>query len=110
MSNESTLFTQILNGEEPGVVLLRDDDARIAIIQNMFPEAALHWLVVPYEPIPSIEALAPERLLELIAFAIRRTPDLMPDFPDLQRGFSIKFHVGAYQTVPHAKLHVLGTE
>lgn len=28
----------------------------------------------------------------------------------VQQGFSIKFHCGAFETIPHAKLHILTTE
>jgi len=32
------------------------------------------------------------------------------DYPALGYGFTIKFHLGAYETIPHAKLHILSKE
>lgn len=106
-------FCAILAGQAPGRIIARDDNKEIALIQSLHPEAAIHWLAIPYEHIPSLEALenwAPETLLDLLAFATAQAQSNLEEYPELQRGFTLKLHYGAYETVPHAKLHLLSTE
>lgn len=106
-------FAAILRGEADGVIIARDDEQRFAIIESMEPEAALHWLAVPYEAGRSTEQLQrsdPQRFVDLVEFAIAKTRSHAEDFPELAQGFSIKIHFGAFETVPHAKLHILSTE
>jgi hypothetical protein len=51
-----------------------------------------------------------QRFLDLVDFAITQTRALTAEFPQLENGFSVKFHVGSFEIVPHAKLHILSTE
>lgn len=111
-SNDDT-FVSILNGEEPGTIIARDVIKRFAIIECLHPEAAVHWLAIPYEPIPSIEELERnnrERFLDLIDFAVSAARSRVDAYPELELGFTIKFHFGSFETVPHAKLHILSCE
>ncbi len=111
--DEESPFVAILAGEAPGEVLARDDARRFALVQSLYPEGAIHWLAIPYEPITSIEELQKTdraRFLELVEFAIAQTQALAEKYPLLERGFTIKFHFGGYETVPHAKLHILSVE
>ncbi len=113
ISNEESPFVTILAGEGSDEVLARDEARRFALVKSMHPEGAIHWLAVPYEPIASIEELEKTdraRFLELVEFAITQTQALAETYPLLQRGFTIKFHFGGYETVPHAKLHILSVE
>ena len=113
MSDEKDLFTAIISGEQPGNVIIKDDEKQIALIECIEPEAAVHWLAVPYEHGYGTEEMERdhrERFLELIDFAISQTKTLTPDYPVLDNGFSVKFHVGAFETIPHPKLHILSTE
>jgi histidine triad (HIT) family protein len=113
MEEKRSLFNAILSGEEPGTVVARDDEARLAVIEALHPEAAIHWLAIPFEPVSSIEVLqadAPARFAQLVSYAIETTRAYCEEHPMLDKGFSIKFHVGGYETVPHAKLHILSTE
>ena len=106
-------FTAILRGEEPGTVIARDNARRFAIIASMEPEAAVHWLAVPFEAGQSTEQMQHdnrERFLQLIDHAINESKARVRDYAELERGFTIKFHLGAYETVPHAKLHILSAE
>ena len=112
-SLEDSTFVSVLNGGAPGTVIARDVIKRFAIIECLHPEAAVHWLAVPYEPIPSIEELQKndrERFLGLMEFAITEARSRADTYPELAQGFTIKFHLGAYETVPHAKLHILSSE
>lgn len=119
MLEESTMpmlespFVNILNGTEPGTIIARDDEKRFAIIQNLHPEAAVHWIALPFEPIASTEELAHtdrERFLDLLEFAMQETRARVEEVEGLGNGFTIKFHIAAFETIPHAKLHILSCE
>ncbi|HNS39687.1 MAG: hypothetical protein LC131_09605 [Anaerolineae bacterium] len=106
-------FSAILRGDQPGTVIVRDDRQRFAIIASLEPEAAIHWLAVPFEPGFSTEEMKQkegERFLALLEFAVNETKAQAESYPALHNGFTIKFHLGAYETVPHAKLHILSME
>ncbi len=106
-------FCGILDGSEPGNVLARDDERRFAMIENIHPEGTVHWMAVPFEHIESIELFQnhePERFLDLVQFAIRETKARRAEYPLLVGGYTVKLHFGAYETVPHAKLHILSVE
>ncbi len=106
-------FTAIVSGDEPGVVLARDEEKRFALIESLHPEGAIHWLAIPYEAEYTTEELAcnhRERFLDLVDFAITHTRQLALEHPRLDNGFTIKFHFGPFETIRHAKLHILSTE
>ena len=106
-------FVDILNKDAEGEIIARDEEKRFALIKSLHPEGAIHWLAIPYEPIESIEALElsdRERFLELVEFATSQAKALRSEYPELQKGYTIKFHFGGYETVPHAKLHILSVE
>ncbi len=112
-SNVYSPFVGILRGEEPGTVIARDDDKQFALIASMEPEAAVHWLAMPYEAGLSTEQLQAEdreRFLDLVEWTIAETQAHLAEHPEFANGFTIKMHFGAYETVPHAKLHVLSVE
>jgi histidine triad (HIT) family protein len=70
-------------------------------------------MAMPLEHVESTEELEHtdrQRFLELVDFAISATKELAPDYPQLTRGFSIKVHFGSFETIPHAKLHILNVE
>lgn len=111
--NLTSPFTAILNGEEPGSIIARDDAQRFALIASLEPEAAVHWLAVPYESGYSTEEMKQgqgDRFLALLDYALSETKARVEDHPELANGFTIKFHCGAYETVPHAKFHILSIE
>lgn len=113
MSEEKSLFAAIISGEEQGTIVVQDDEKQLALIECLEPEAAIHWLAVPYEYGCGTEELEQEhsaRFLELVDFALIETKALVEEYPILRNGFTIKFHVGAFETIPHAKLHILSSE
>ena len=113
MSEEKSLFASIISGEEQGTIVVQDDEKQLALIECLEPEAAIHWLAVPYEYGYGTEELEQEhsaRFLELVDFALIETKALVEEYPILGNGFTIKFHVGAFETIPHAKLHILSSE
>lgn len=113
--SESTdcAFCDILNGDAPGTIIVRDDEKRMALIQSLRPESAVHWLAVPFEHVDGtrkFEAANSDRFLELVEFAIDHTQAMAEHEAQLQRGFTIKMHFGSFETVEHPKLHVLAME
>lgn len=113
MTAERTTFAAIIAGDEEGTIVARDDEKRLALIECLEPEAAVHWLAVPFEYGFSTEEMMrerPERFNELMAFAVSQTQALASDYPILGNGFTVKWHIGAFETMPHAKLHVLSSE
>lgn len=113
MNQSNSPFSAIINGNQAGKIIAQDENLRMAIIEALEPEAAIHWLAVPYEDGYGTEELEREdqqRFLDLISFAISRTKELAPEYPQLAYGFTVKFHVGSFETIPHAKLHILSTE
>jgi len=106
-------FTAVLNGDMPGTVIVRDNAQRFALIASLEPEAAIHWLAIPYEAGYSTEEMKHEqgdRFLALLEFALAETKARVAEHPELANGFTIKFHCGGYETVPHAKFHILSIE
>lgn len=106
-------FVAILRGDQPGTVIARDDAQGFALIASLEPEAAVHWLALPYEAgmtTAELQAQNRERFLSLLEWTIAQTQAKATEYPDLANGFTIKLHFGAYETVPHAKLHVLSIE
>jgi diadenosine tetraphosphate (Ap4A) HIT family hydrolase len=112
-SQSDSPFAAILDGDMPGHVVARDDQQRFAIIASLEPEAAVHWLAVPFESGYSTEEMKQrhsDRFMALLDFALDETKARVDEHPELANGFTIKFHCGAYETVPHAKFHILSIE
>lgn len=106
-------FCDILNGDAPGKIIARDEGRGFALIESIHPESVVHWLAVPLEHVASTEALEQaegHRFLDLLEFAVSAAKEQREVIPQLYQGFTIKIHFGSYETVEHAKLHVLGTE
>ena len=113
MSEQECLFCAILHGKEPARVVYKDESARMALIESLHPEGAIHWLAIPFEHVPSVEALAQnnaDRFQDLMLFAVNATKNKTAVYTDLRNVFTVKLHIGPFETVPHAKLHVLSVE
>ena len=106
-------FSAILRGDEEGIVVARDENQRFAIIASLEPEAAVHWLAIPFESGFSTSEMREqngERFLALLDYALAETRARVDEYPVLENGFTVKFHCGAYETIPHAKFHILSME
>ncbi|HFQ94073.1 MAG TPA: hypothetical protein ENK32_08695 [Anaerolineae bacterium] len=112
LENENP-FPAILQGGTQEKIIHQDDGKQFAILEARHPEAAVHWLAVTYEDTGNTEDLMcndRERFLDLVDYAINVAKAQSDEYPLLQQGFTIKFHCGAFETIPHAKLHILTTE
>ncbi|WP_420630456.1 HIT family protein [Candidatus Leptofilum sp.] len=113
MSDNDCLFCAIVNGEEPAKLIAKDGEAKMALIESLHPEGAIHWLAIPFEHVDRIETLAREnveRFQALLTFALDATKQQAAENPELNKGFTVKMHVGPFETVHHAKLHILSVE
>ena len=113
MTEHDCPFCAIVNGDEPVKLIYKDSDARMALIQSLHPEGAIHWLAIPYEHVDRVETLIRDkqpRFQELLAFALDATMKQAAEYPELNKGFTVKMHIGPFETVNHAKLHVLSVE
>ena len=112
-SYDNSPFAAVLRGDAPGTIIARDEEKQFAIIASLEPEAAVHWLAMPFESGQSTEQFENsdrERFLQLVDYAINETKARAGEHPELSVGFTIKFHLGGYETIPHAKLHILSIE
>ncbi len=106
-------FCGILQGTEPGTIIARDETQGFAIIQSIHPESVVHWLAVPYEHVDSTETFETQqgrRFAQLFEYAVATAKAAALDYPHLERGFTLKTHIGSFETVPHAKIHILAVE
>lgn len=107
------VFCDILRGVEAGDFIASDDAQRFAMIRNARPEAAVHWLALPYEHHAGTETLEladGARFAALLQFATATARAQVADYPELARGFTVKYHVGSFESLPHAKLHIVSVE
>ncbi len=106
-------FCSILRGEAPGIIIARDDEKGFALIRSIHPESVVHWLAIPTTHVDStevMEQLDGRGLLDLLEYAIREVRSRVDDVPQFAPGFTVKMHFGSYESIPHAKLHVLAAE
>lgn len=106
-------FCAILDGAASGDIIARDDARGFALIRSIHPESAIHWLAVPIQHVESTEVMELQegkRFLDLFEFAVTQAKAHREERPELYRGFTIKMHFGSFETVPHAKLHILAAE
>lgn len=106
-------FSAILRGEQEGTIIARDDEQRFALIASLEPEAAVHWLAIPFESgfsTSEMKEMQGDRFMALLDYALAQTRARVEEYPVLENGFTIKFHCGAYETIPHAKFHILSIE
>lgn len=102
---EKTLFQKIIDREENATFLHEDDE--FIIIDNKFPSAPIHYLVIPKKPIPSIADLQ-EGDAEIVGklFALTQTFIREQNI----KNFKLIFNGGKYLHIPHLHLHILSGE
>ena len=106
-------FCSILKGEEPGTIIARDDEKGFAIIKSIHPESVVHLMAMPVEHVDSTEVFERDnehRFVELFGWAVAQTKKHVEKEPCLERGFTLKTHFGSFETIPHAKIHILAME
>ena len=96
------LFQKIIDKEEPARFLYEDDD--FIIIDNKYPKADIHYLIIPKRPIPSVPE-AEEEDREVLGGMIL----LAKHFAEGEniKDYKLVFNTGKHQQVPHIHLHFL---
>ena len=102
---EDTIFSRILRGEIPCDEVYSDD--RCLAFRDVAPQAPIHVLVIPREPIPSLREASDQHAallghLLLVAAKVAKQEGL-DDWRTV-----INSGAGAGQTVFHLHVHVIG--
>jgi histidine triad (HIT) family protein len=105
MANK-TLFTKIIDGDIPGKFVFQDD--LCVVIRDIDPQARVHLLVIPKEPIPRLAAARPEHQAVLGHLLLTAASVAKED--GLDSGFRVVINNGpdGGESVPHLHVHVLG--
>ncbi len=106
MADERTLFQKIADGDVPADVIYEDDSC--FAFRDINPQAPTHVLIVPRQPIPSLDELTGGDE-ELVGHLILVAGKLAAD-EGLDDGYRTVFNCGpaAGQSVDHIHLHLLG--
>lgn len=99
-----TLFEQIISGAIPAERVYQD--AHCVAFRDIAPQAPIHVLVVPREPVPSLDGEISVELAGHLLLAARTVARQ----EGLERGYRVVINCGADggQSVDHVHLHVLG--
>jgi histidine triad (HIT) family protein len=103
---EKTLFQKIADREIPATLIYEDD--RCVAFRDIHPQAPTHILIVPRQPIPSLDYLtAADGPLVGHLLVVAKQVALQEG---LSNGYRMVVNCGAdgQQTVPHLHLHLLG--
>jgi len=102
-----TLFSKIAAGEIPADILYAD--AEVVAFRDISPQAPVHFLVIPRQPLPTLNAALPEHTallgkLLLVAAQVAAQEGIAAS------GYRtvINCNADAGQTFFHLHLHVLG--
>lgn len=97
-----TLFQKIIDKEEPAKFLYEDDD--YIIIDNKYPKAPIHYLIIPRKPIKSLSTIE-ENDKEIVGgmFLLASRFAKENNFVD----YKLVFNAGRHQNKPHLHLHFL---
>jgi len=101
-----TVFSKIIRREIPAQIVYEDE--RAIAFKDIAPQAPVHILVVPKDPIPGIAQAKPEH--EALLGHLLLTAQRVAVEAGLSRGYRLVINQGedGGQTVFHLHIHVLG--
>lgn len=103
---EETIFAKIIRGDIPADIVYRDE--LVTAFRDINPQAPVHILVVPNEPIAMASEVEPEHEAALgrLFTAARR----IAEQEGLDQGYRLIVNSGehAHQEVFHLHVHILG--
>ncbi|MFS8860675.1 histidine triad nucleotide-binding protein [Synechococcus sp. H65.1] len=101
-----TVFSKIIRREIPAQIVYEDE--RAIAFKDIAPQAPVHILVVPKEPIPGIAQAKPEH--EALLGHLLLTAQRVAAEAGLSKGYRLVINQGedGGQTVFHLHIHVLG--
>jgi histidine triad (HIT) family protein len=103
-----TLFTRIINRDIPADILYEDDQC--IVINDIAPQAPVHMLVIPRQPLPRL-ADASQVDREMLGHLMWVAGEVARQF-GIDDAFRLVVNNGAEagQTVFHLHLHILGNK
>ena len=104
---EETLFSKIVRREIPADIVYQDDS--VTAFRDINPRAPTHILIVPNEPIPSLNDVKPEHE-PLLGHLIRVAAELAAKEEIAPDGYRLLVNCGRHggQEVFHLHVHLLG--
>ncbi len=105
MSSKKTLFSKIIDKEIPADII--HEDEKCIVINDIYPKAKVHLLIIPKKPITSLFELAPEDK-DLMGHMMMMLPKLA-ESQGLD-GFKTLINTGETggQEIFHIHIHLLG--
>lgn len=102
-----TIFAKIVRKEIPAKILYEDELA--LVFEDIHPQAPVHFLVIPKEPVASLDAMA-ESQKGLIGHLLWVASVVARDRGLSESGYRVVTNIGADggQSVSHLHYHVLG--
>ena len=102
-----TIFAKILAGEVPADFVHQDE--LCVAFTDIAPQAPVHILVIPREPIESLDA-ATDKDVALLGHLLRVCAKVAADAGLAEDGYRVVTNIGedGGQAVQHLHLHVLG--
>ncbi|KAG7225854.1 hypothetical protein INR49_014376 [Caranx melampygus] len=92
--------------QDPKMQVYKDD--KVVVIKDKYPKARYHWLVLPWQSIPSLKALCAEHC-DLVKHMQKVADQMIQQCPDSR---SLQFRTG-YHAIPsmsHVHLHVISQD
>jgi histidine triad (HIT) family protein len=108
-SPTKTLFQKIYDGEINSEILYKDE--LVFVIKDIHPQAKIHLLIIPIEPIQTVSDL--ESKHELTAgrlFTVARKMAEQFNISDKGYRLIVNCKADGGQEVPHLHMHLLGGE
>ncbi|MCS7030448.1 MAG: histidine triad nucleotide-binding protein [Gloeomargarita sp. SKYG116] len=104
--SSDTVFGRIIRKEIPATIV--HEDEHCLVIQDINPQAPVHLLVIPKEPIPRISEAQPEH--QALLGHLLLTAKQVAQAHNLTQGYRLVINDGPQggQTVYHLHIHVLG--
>ena len=106
MTTPETLFSKIIR-KEIAVDIVYEDDLALAF-RDIHPQAPVHILVIPKQPIPKLADVESEdqALMGHLLLTVKRVAEQL----GLSNGYRVVINSGndGGQTVDHLHLHILG--
>ena len=102
-----TIFSRIIQREIPADIVYEDD--LCLAFRDVSPQAPVHVLLIPREPIESLTQLSPEQHRDLCAHLLLMVPRVA-EMLGLTDGYRTVINTGADggQSVFHLHIHILG--
>lgn len=109
MAEGDSIFTKIIQHQADADIIFQDDE--MIAITDIRPKAPVHILVIPKEPIPSLNGFAPEHA-ELLGRMLLRCAAIAKDKGIAESGYKVITNTGndGGQIINHFHFHIVGGE